>query len=156
VVTKRKQSEPPIPTPPASPVSPGAEALKFPLPATLAGCADRLYERRTERLALQKQVDALAAEEAFLRDYLIENVPKSEATGIAGKLCRVTVVTKQVPQVADWELFYSTIKKSKGTEGFALLGRAISKAAIEERWAAGKQVLGVEPFQVVTLSVSKV
>jgi hypothetical protein len=152
VATKRKPAEPA-----GSPSSnPATEAPKFRLPATLAGCADRLYELRTQRLALQKQVDALASEEAFLRDYLIENVPKSEATGIAGKLCRVTVVTKEVPQVADWDAFYAAIKKGKGTEGFALLGRSISKAAIEERWAAGKQVPGVEPFQVVTLSVNKV
>jgi hypothetical protein len=120
---------------------------------TLAGAADELYTIREQRLKLQKQVDALAAEETVLRDYLINNLPKTEATGVAGKLARATIVTKPVPQVKDWDRFYAYVKK---TNSFELLQKRLGEGAIKERWEAGKDVPGVEKFNAVTVSLNKV
>jgi hypothetical protein len=124
-----------------------------PLPKTLGQCADALYTTRQERLLLQKQVDDLAAYEQRLKDHIIATLPKSDQTGAAGKLARVTVGTKQVPTVKDWEALYKYVKRSGS---FELLQRRLGDAAIQERWAAGKAVPGVEPFTVVTVSVNKV
>lgn len=125
----------------------------FKPPKNLGACADRLYELRQQRLTVQKEVDKLAAEEAALREHIINTLPKSEASGIAGKLARVTVVTKQVPQVKDWDAFYKFVKK---TGSFDLLQRRLTDQAIKERWEAGKEVPGVEHFNAVSISLNKV
>jgi hypothetical protein len=125
----------------------------YKFPKTLGACADRVYTLRADRLASQKAVDLLEEEEKALKEHIINTLPKSETTGVAGRLCRVTVVTKQVPQVDDWPAFYAHVKK---TGHFDLLSRSIGKAAIEARWEAGKTVPGVKTFQTVSLSINKV
>lgn len=125
--------------------------MKF--PKTMGACADKLYELRNRRLLEQKKVDVIAAEETALKEHIIQTLPKSEASGIAGKLARVTVVTKEVPQVEDWDLFYKHIKK---TGSFDLMQRGLAAAAIKARWEDGKEVPGVKHFNVVSISMGKV
>ena len=126
--------------------------LKIKIPKTLGACADRLYEVRQKRLDQQKVVDALASEEAALKEHIINSLPKSEASGVAGKLCRVSVVTKPIPQIKDWDALYKYVKK---TGAFELLQRRLADAAIKDRWEAGKTVPGVEAFNVVSVSINK-
>jgi len=128
-------------------------AKPFKFPKTLGACADKIYELRDKRLVAQKLVDAIEAEEKALKEHVINTLPKSEATGVAGKMARATVVTKKVPQVEDWEAFYKHIKK---TGDFDLLNRAVSKSAVESRWEAKKVIPGVKAFTAVTLSITKV
>lgn len=136
--------------PPAKTPRPSKKgALK--LPKSMGACADLLFKTRETRLALQKQVEALAADEATVREHIINTLPK-DSTGAAGHLCRVSVVTKQIPQVKSWEDFYAYIKK---TSQFDLMQRRISDAAIKERWDNGKTVPGVESFGAVSLSINK-
>lgn len=130
-----------------------AENPKFKFPKTMGACADRLYELRQKRLEMQKEVDKIAAEEAALKEHIINTLPKSEASGVAGKLARVTVITKVVPQVKDWDAFYKYVKK---TGEFDLMQRRINDGAIKERWEAGKEIPGVEHFNTVSVSINKV
>jgi hypothetical protein len=130
-----------------------ATEAKYKFPKALGACADKLFELRNKRLAEQKKVDEIAAEESALKNHIIENLPKSEASGVAGKLARVTVVTKQVPQVKDWDAFYKYVKK---TGSFDLMQKRLTDAAIKERWEAGKEVPGVEHFNAVSVSINKV
>ena len=130
-----------------------ATEVKYKFPKALGACADKLFELRNKRLAEQKKVDEIAAEESALKNHIIENLPKSEASGVAGKLARVTVVTKQVPQVKDWDAFYKYVKK---TGSFDLMQKRLTDAAIKERWEAGKEVPGVEHFNAVSISINKV
>lgn len=130
-----------------------ATEVKYKFPKALGACADNLFELRNKRLAKQKKVDEIASEETALKNYIIENLPKSEASGVAGKLARVTVVTKQVPQVKDWDAFYKYVKK---TGSFDLVQKRLTDAAIKERWEAGKEIPGVEHFNVVSVSINKV
>lgn len=125
----------------------------FKFPKGLGACADKLYQLKQKRLDAQKVVDAFAAEESALKNHIIDNLPKSDASGIAGKLARVTVVTKEVPQVTDWEQLYKYVKK---TGDFSLLQRRVGDAAIKERWENGKEVPGVGHFNAVTISMNKV
>lgn len=133
-----------------------ATAKKLKIPKSLAACADLYYSTRNERLAIEKSAEGLKAQEAELKDHLINNLPKSDATGVSGKLCRVSVATKTIPQVADWDLFYAHIAKNKSKGGFALLNRAVNAAAVKEIWEAGKEVPGVGHFNATVLSVNKV
>jgi hypothetical protein len=126
---------------------------KFKFPKTLGACADRVYELRQRRLDAQKVVDTLQEEETALREHIINTLPKSEATGAAGKVARVTVVTKQIPQVKDWQALYTYVKKHNAWD---LMQRRLAANAVTERWEAGKVVPGVEPFTAVTLSINKV
>lgn len=131
---------------------PRGEKPKFKFPKAIGACADRLFTVREERLAIQRMVDKLAEEETAIKQHIIDNLPKSEASGVAGRLARVSVVSREVPQVKDWPKFYAHIKK---TGDFDLLNRALSKSAIEARWEAGKEIAGVEHFTVVTVSMNK-
>jgi hypothetical protein len=125
----------------------------FKMPKTLALCADELYKTREARLVAQKAVEALESKESALKEHLINNLPKSDASGVAGKLARVTIVTKVIPQVKDWDKFYKFIKK---TGSFDLMQRRLTDTAVQERWDNGKEVPGVEPFNVVKVSLNKV
>ena len=127
--------------------------IKYKFPKQLAVCADRIYQLREERLAKKREVDELEAEEKALKEHVIKNLPKSEASGVAGKIARVAAITKEVPQVKDWDLFHKHVKK---TGEFDLLQRRLTDSAIQERWDAGKKIPGVESFTVVTLSITKV
>lgn len=135
-------------------------------PRTLAMAADKLYETRQKRLAMQKEVDAMQEQETALKMHLLDNLPKDAASGVAGKLARVTAVSKEVPRVEDWNKVYAHIvaeysshkRKKDGLEdgAFSLLGRTIGKKAVEEAWNAGKVVPGVGTFTVNDISLNKV
>ena len=129
-----------------------ATAKTYKFPKAIGSCADMLYELRNKRLSGQKLVDEVEAEEKALKAHIINTLPKSESSGVAGKLARVTVVTKEVPQLTDDTAFYAYVTKTKR---FDLLTKRLSSAAIEELWEAGKEVPGVDHFQVVTLSMNK-
>lgn len=138
---------------------------KFKMPKKLADCADLLFTTRAERLQLQKIVDEKQAIETTITRFLIDSLPKDNASGIAGKMCRVSLVSKEVPQVNDWDAFYKFIaeefkkqekKFGTGSGAFALLQRRIGEKAVQELWEEDKAVPGVGKFSVTNLSVSKV
>lgn len=124
------------------------------IPRRLGACADKLYEVRQKRLALQKEVEALAKEESALKQHIIDTLPKSEASGVAGKLARVSVVVKEEPQVVDQEVFRKYLNRSKRWD-LAYKLRP-SAPAIREMWEDGKQVPGIDKFNVVTVSMNKI
>ena len=126
---------------------------EFKLPKSLAQCADLLFTTRESRLSLAKQVEALAAQETVIKNHLIDNLPKSEATGVAGKLCRVTIVTKPRPQVEDWDALRAFVKK---TGNWQLIQKRLSDVAVKEFWEAGKAVPGVDSYVDTTVSINKV
>lgn len=127
--------------------------MKFKLPKSLAKCADLLYETRAARLELQKQVDELKKNEAELKDHLINSLPKSDASGVSGKVANAKITKKTIPQVEDWEAVQKYIKR---TNAFDLLQRRLSAPAVTERWDAGKTVPGVTKFIAVDVSCTKV
>lgn len=128
------------------------KSYKF--PKSLAVCADKYYQLRQQRLAMQKKVDEIEAEEKAYKNHLIDNVPKSEATGVQGKIARVTIVTREEPQVKDEEAFRKYLAKTKRWD-LAYKLRP-SAPAIRELWEDGKVIPGVEKFNVVTVSLNKV
>lgn len=138
----------------------------FKKPKSLALGTDTLWELQVKRKAVQKIADALEVQENAIKHYLIENLPKSDASGVAGKFCRVTVGSKEVPHADDWSKVYAGIvadylahvKKKDGQQdgAFSLLQRRLGEAAIQEIWKAGESVEGVGVFNAVTLSINKI
>jgi len=123
------------------------------IPKNLAKVADMFYEARQARLELEKTVKPLAEKEKILREHLIQNVPKSQIGGIQGAVCRVEVGTKPVPKIEDMAKFRKFCSK-KGNEDLLKIG--LDAEAVRLRWADNKEVPGVERFNIVTLSYSKV
>jgi len=141
---------------PAAKKAPAAKGSSK-LPKSMAECADMLYTIRQDRYAQNKVVEELKAKEALLVEHLIQNLPKSAATGIAGKVARATVASKTIPQAQDWDKIQAYIlangKKNPGV--FSLLQRRLGEATVKEMWDAGKSIPGVEPFEVKTISLNK-
>lgn len=127
---------------------------EFKLPKTPAACADLLYKTREQRLKLQKEAEELENLEKAIKDFLINTLPKSDASGITGKLVRVTIVSKSTPQVKDWEEFWKFVKSKKG--GMHFMQKRISAQAVEELLDNGVEVPGVEIFDYKTVSLNKV
>lgn len=125
---------------------------KIKLPKTMGACADLLYATRQLRLDAQKKIGELEATESALKEHIINTLPKSDSSGVAGKLARVSVETKIVPKVEDWDKLYAHVLKTKN---FNLLQRQVSRGVVEEIWQNKKQVPGVKPFNAITVSVNK-
>lgn len=123
------------------------------IPKTIGACADALYSTRQTRLVEQKDIAEYKDYETALKNHIIAELPKSDQTGVAGKLARVTVKSSVIPVVEDWEAFYKHVKK---TGHFDLLQKRVSAEAVQERWDSGKKVPGVGTFTVVDVSVNKV
>lgn len=128
------------------------------LPKTLAACADLYYQKREERLLADKAAAALKSQETFLAEHLIKNLPKSEATGVAGKVARVFVENKDDyrPKNAEsWKAIWEYIFKNKAKGSAALLQRRLSPDAVKEIMESGKPIPGVEKFSYPVLRYSK-
>lgn len=139
----------PVP-PPKKPRS--VEYRGFTFPTAIGECADLLYSLRAARTEAQKATDQIDARFKALQEYVIETLPKSNASGIAGKLARVQSTVSEVPQVQDWALLHRHIQE---TGAFELMQRRLSDSAIKERWESGASVPGVGSFQAVKLSITK-
>lgn len=127
--------------------------VEFEMPETLAACADALYKTREERLELGRKVSELEEIEKMIKEHLINSLPEQEASGVAGKTCRVSLVHKDVPYVKDWQEVYKHISK---TGHFDLLGRRLNAKAVEDRWENGDDVPGVETYTTTSVSINKI
>jgi hypothetical protein len=121
-------------------------------PKNAAQAADMLYSVRAQRLAMQKQVDALQARETELKNYILDTLPKSDATGASGKLARAQLNVVVEPVAEDWLKIHRHIKR---TGEFDLLNRALNRVAVRERWENGKTIPGVGKFNNVKVSLTK-
>lgn len=123
------------------------------MPKTTAGIVDLFYKVRAERLEAQKSVDAIAEFEQELKRELINTIPKSEATGVAGRVARATIVTKEIDQVKDWDSFYEYMRKTKSWD---LLQKRLNASAVRARREAKKPVPGTEVVNIVDVSITKI
>lgn len=114
---------------------------------------DLYRERRDLRLAMQKEVNAVAEEEKLVKDYLIDNIPKSGNTGVAGKKFRAQIKTKDVPRAEDWDKVYNFITEN---ERFDMLQKRLSDKAVTDMWEAGETIPGVGKFTIVDVSVTNI
>lgn len=131
----------------------GKDPSKVTIPKRdLGACVDLYEEARRRRLEIQGEAQSFAELESRLREFLIDNVGKSNTAGVTGRTHRVSVKVKSVPRIEDEAKFMAAAKR-KGNED--LLKQTINDAAIRERWDAGKTIPGVGTFEVVSLSLNK-
>lgn len=150
-----------------TPVKATAQASKtagFVLPKSLAVCADMAYTLRQDRYALQKQIDEMQKKETALTEHLINNLPKSDASGVRGKVAWATIKDKEVVELVGTEqdrfskVYDYILKNGRKDPGvWSLLQRRVGDAAAKELIAAGKGALiGAKLGTVPTVSLTKV
>ena len=132
------------------------EKKTFPIPKTEAQVADRWITLMDKRLALQKEVNAIEEEEKFLKAHIIDTLPRSRATGIAGKLVQVNIVDKVRGEIADYDAFCEYVAKNRKKGTFALLNRTLNTKSLSEYWAVGKEVPGVSQVPYKSLSFTRI
>lgn len=125
---------------------------KVKIPKTVAGMADLRYTVREQRKAIEKCAELLKKVQTELDEYFIANLPKSDASGVAGQVARIQLGRKIIPQVADWDAFY---KHVQDTGEFELLQRRLNEGAMRERLEAKVLVPGTTTFTAVTVSCTK-
>lgn len=129
------------------------KAPKFKPPKKIGECADLLYTLRAKRLKIQKQADDVKTQETILTEHIINTLPATAQSGVAGKLARVSIQKEDVPKVDDWDKFYAYIAKNKA---FELLGRRLKTEAINERLDKEKKIPGIGSITVKSVSINKV
>jgi hypothetical protein len=125
---------------------------EFKIPKTMGACADLLYSLREDRLALEKEADAISKNESLLRDHIINSLPKDDSTGTRGKIAQVTISTKVKPSPRDWSLIWKFIIKNKA---YDLLQHRCNEAAVAARWEEGIEIPGMDKYNAVTVSCTK-
>ena len=118
----------------------------------LAQAVDEYYKTREARLALDKEAAAMKKKETELKEFLVQNISKSDATGVCGKLMRATVKPKVEPTAEDWSKIWPYITKNKA---YDLVQKRLSTPAVHERWDDGKELPGVGRIQVIDISLTK-
>lgn len=128
----------------------------FKVPAAVAPAADRWYTLMQKRLTLQREADEVEKEEKYLKAWIIDNLPRSRATGTAGKLVRVQIAPKTRYEIKNADEFFAYIAKNRLKGAFALLNRAVNAKAAGEYWDAGKRVPGLEQVPYKSISYSAI
>lgn len=121
-------------------------------PAKLGEIIDKLYQKRSERLALSKQVDALKAEEADLRRLVIQRLQDVGLDSGRGTLATASITQDDQASVKDWSALENYILEHKS---FDLLQRRVSVTAVRARWENEEVVPGVEKVTLTDLSLTK-
>jgi hypothetical protein len=126
------------------------------LPKSMGACADMLFDIRSRRLAADKLAAELKSQEELIKTHIIDNLDKRDETGAAGKHHRVQVVRKRKYRVdpTKWGYFFAWVAKNRRWD---LLQKRLADTAIKETVEEHrKKVPGVEPFDYVDVSLTKV
>lgn len=123
------------------------------IPSSLGDVVDEYRRVRDIRLAMKKETDAVEERERELKDHLINEIPKSEITGVAGKRFRAQIVKKDVPAAEDWKQIHAWVMQN---ERFDILQKRLADKAIKDMWEEGETIPGVVKFPKVDVSVTKI
>ena len=121
-------------------------------PKSIGEAIDLLYQMRTDRLALQKQVDEAQATETALKQHILTNFAKADLEGAKGQVATASIKRTTQANVVDWEAFHTFIGKKKAWD---LLQKRPSITALRERWDHNEEIPGVESFETIDISLTK-
>jgi hypothetical protein len=119
---------------------------------SLGACIDSLYKVRAKRLEQQHKVEELAKEEERVREHLLTVLNEGKMEGAKGRLATAAISRTTIPIVKDWDAFVAYVRKNNA---FDLIERRPAKLAFRERLEAKQSVPGLEPFVVVSISLTK-
>lgn len=127
--------------------------LGGPVPASIGRVADLYAEIRALRLQMDKEVAEVKARETELREYIINNLSKSDDTGAAGLRYRAQIVMKDIPRAENWERIHAYVRE---TGRFDLLQRRLGEKAVMDMVTDGQQIPGVEVAHIPDVSITKI
>ncbi|MEK9735993.1 MAG: hypothetical protein VW362_08970 [Candidatus Nanopelagicales bacterium] len=120
----------------------------------LSKLTDQLYALRQDRLAAQKEVDALEKQEKELRAKLFDALKASPTGAVSGSIAHAEVRSSIVPTLVDADAFLAWARKSPKRAGLLKVG------VVTDAWRTfvsnGGEVEGVEEFVKEDLSLTKV
>lgn len=128
-------------------------AVGGPIPPTMGRVADLYAATRNLRLLMEKEVEPIKAREAQLREYIINNLSKSDDTGAAGLHYRAQIVMKDIPRAENWDLVHGYIRKHGR---FDLVQRRLSDKAVKDMLDAGETIPGIAVAHVPDVSIQKI
>lgn len=115
---------------------------------------DELYNKRSERLALEKQVNGLISEEQALKAEVIERLQSAALEGGKGQAATAAIMRKIKPRVIDWDAFGAYILDNRDIH---FLQRRISETYWRDMIPEiGGNPPGVEDFELIDLSLTKI
>ena len=119
---------------------------------SIGNLIDGLYDLRTQRLAIEKQVEELKARETATKEEILFLLKESGLEGAKGETATASIQYKIKPNVTDWDSVYSYIREN---DMFALLQKRLTTTL----WAAlqedGITVPGTEAIAITDLSLTK-
>jgi hypothetical protein len=121
-------------------------------PKTLGACVDHLYKLREQRLAAQKKVDETKGVEEALKNHILTNFQQADVEGARGKLASASVQRRVVADVQDWEALHKWVAKN---DAWDMLQKRVNDTAYRARLDENVEVPGIEPYTVVSLSITK-
>jgi len=101
---------------------------------------DQLFLLRQERIALQKDVDKMKAEEDGRLAAYITEMENGDMDLVQGELGKISIKPVETAEVTSYPDLYQYIKE---TGSFDLLQRRVSLTGVRERWQEGNEVPGV-------------
>lgn len=123
-------------------------------PKRLAKLAEAGIALRNERKALEAQAGVIAAEEAALKEVLIQDFSKAELQEVKTALGVVKLVTKIIYQPdkdsGGWEKIWAYILKTKA---FDLLEKRLHQGACKARYEDKKPIPGVKTFNAISIKL---
>lgn len=120
--------------------------------AKLGKVIDRLYQAREQRLAAQREVDALKKQEDAVKQEVIAALNAEQLTGSKGRIASVTITPKVVPR-ANPEKWNDIFTWAVQHGHHALLYKRLSSEAFADLIEAGERVPNVESTTVLDLSL---
>lgn len=123
-------------------------------PATLGACVDELYKQRQARLILERDVEQLKERERLYKEHIIALLTKQKLEGGKGKVATAAIQWRRTLVLSDWQKFWAWARKDP--LGVYVHKRIAVEAAKEWMDEVKKPVPGVDPMDVVDLSLTKV
>lgn len=120
-------------------------------PLTLGAAADKVWQLREEKRALDKQVTAIETQIKELTETIFGMCDEQDTRKAEGKKASISINYTEVGNVTDWDTFWPWVAKTKN---FHLVQKRVSDPGLREQWELGKKTPGVEPFTKRSLSIN--
>jgi hypothetical protein len=127
--------------------------ISLEVPKQLGAVADKLFTVKNARLDAEKHVAALHALEVALKNHLIDNLPKSQAEGVTGKLINATISKRVIPHVDDVDKFRAYCVR-KNSDLIKVTYTPVMDA-VRARWDDNIEIPGLSKFNVISVSLTK-
>ena len=120
----------------------------------LGDVVDGYRDIREVRLAMEKEVEAVAAVERAFKNQLINSISKNDEKGVYGLRFRATIKMKTLPKVkdGDWAELHRYVYE---TGDLAVFQKRLNDSHIMELVEAGKTPSGIEMMHIPDVSVVK-